>query len=314
MEQTVNARACRSRTPEIRGGPGRRTADLERYVEDFVAAGVPRDAAWRRARIEFGNIDNVTLDCRQARPLGQLAVRVGDAPLRRSDQLLQRARDLADEMVLEDLALVGVEQPPALIAPPWRARRSASAGSSCVRWNVTSTTIPSSRNDAAALLPWRRSASASVPSSSVTCRCRRCQRASSSGSADSDCSISRARRSAWVTFQSCVGVEHLGLGQRHGDQPSGGEAAETVDAPEPCVGRDLAAVSRELLAQGLGGAFSALGLPERSSVAALRRVVVSERAGHLAEPTLELGDRRARRRLQGVAALDRRPELVLGLA
>ena len=83
-------------------------------------------------------------------------------------------------------------------------------------------------------------------------------------------------------------------------------------ATSRCVGRDLQ-LPAELLAQGLGGALSSLGVPEPVLCAALVPVVGSERAGHLAEPALQLGDRRAGRRLQGVAALDRRPELVLGL-
>ena len=70
---------------------------------------------------------------------------------------------------------------------------------------------------------------------------------------------------------------------------------------------------RSSLAKGLGGAFSALGLPEPVLSAPLRHVVGIERAGHLGEPALELGDRRARSRLQRVAALDSRPEVVPGL-
>ena len=63
------ARAVRGR-PQFEEGLAEEVRDhLERYVEDLIAAGVPRDTAWRRARIEFGNIDNVTLDCRQARGL-----------------------------------------------------------------------------------------------------------------------------------------------------------------------------------------------------------------------------------------------------
>jgi putative ABC transport system permease protein len=42
---------------------------LELYANDLVQQGLSRDDAMRRARIEFGNLDNVTLDCRQARGL-----------------------------------------------------------------------------------------------------------------------------------------------------------------------------------------------------------------------------------------------------
>ncbi len=42
---------------------------LEQYTRDLIATGhSPEDAA-RRARIEFGSVDNVTLDCREARGL-----------------------------------------------------------------------------------------------------------------------------------------------------------------------------------------------------------------------------------------------------
>ena len=64
-----------------------------------------------------------------------------------------------------------------------------------------------------------------------------------------------------------VGVEHLGLGQRHGDQPSGGEPAETVDgrralrrSRRPAVGE--APGSRASAAPSARWAF-----PSRSSVA-----------------------------------------------
>jgi predicted permease len=43
---------------------------IELYTDDLVRQGVPRVEASRRARLEFGSIDNVVLDCREARGLG----------------------------------------------------------------------------------------------------------------------------------------------------------------------------------------------------------------------------------------------------
>ena len=42
---------------------------LEQYTRDLIAAGHTPEEAARRARLEFGNVDNVTLDCREARGL-----------------------------------------------------------------------------------------------------------------------------------------------------------------------------------------------------------------------------------------------------
>ena len=42
---------------------------IDRYVADLIAAGASPAAARRQARIEFGNIDNVKADCRDARGL-----------------------------------------------------------------------------------------------------------------------------------------------------------------------------------------------------------------------------------------------------
>jgi hypothetical protein len=42
---------------------------LEAYAQDLVQAGVSPDEARRRARLEFGNVDNVRADCRDARGL-----------------------------------------------------------------------------------------------------------------------------------------------------------------------------------------------------------------------------------------------------
>lgn len=42
---------------------------IDQYVEDLAQSGVPRDEARRRARMEFGSVDGVKDDCRQARGL-----------------------------------------------------------------------------------------------------------------------------------------------------------------------------------------------------------------------------------------------------
>ena len=42
---------------------------MERYTEDLVLSGVPPAEAARRARQEFGSLDNVKEDCREARGL-----------------------------------------------------------------------------------------------------------------------------------------------------------------------------------------------------------------------------------------------------
>jgi putative ABC transport system permease protein len=42
---------------------------IDRYTDDLVQAGLPREEAHRRARIAFGNVDNVRADCRDARRL-----------------------------------------------------------------------------------------------------------------------------------------------------------------------------------------------------------------------------------------------------
>ena len=42
---------------------------LDQYADDLVRGGMPRNEAMRRARLEFGNIDNVKDDCREARGL-----------------------------------------------------------------------------------------------------------------------------------------------------------------------------------------------------------------------------------------------------
>lgn len=62
---------------------------LDAFVDDLVASGVAPEDAARRARLEFGNVDNARADCRQARglrALDQLAqdVRYAGRVLRRS--------------------------------------------------------------------------------------------------------------------------------------------------------------------------------------------------------------------------------------
>src|SRR5690242_20203308 len=42
---------------------------IDAYAEDLVRAGVPPAEARRRARLEFGNVDNVRADCREERGL-----------------------------------------------------------------------------------------------------------------------------------------------------------------------------------------------------------------------------------------------------
>ena len=42
---------------------------IEQYADDLVRSGVPREEAVRRARIEFGSLNSVKGDCREARGL-----------------------------------------------------------------------------------------------------------------------------------------------------------------------------------------------------------------------------------------------------
>ena len=42
---------------------------IEQYADDLMRDGTPRDEALRRARVEFGSVDNVKDDCREARGL-----------------------------------------------------------------------------------------------------------------------------------------------------------------------------------------------------------------------------------------------------
>ena len=56
---------------------------LEQQVEKYVASGLSREEAQRRARLTFGGEDKIREDCREARPQGGWArVRHRAAPLR----------------------------------------------------------------------------------------------------------------------------------------------------------------------------------------------------------------------------------------
>src|SRR2546429_4523250 len=46
---------------------------IEAFAEDLVHSGVPREEAWRRARIEFGGLERAKEECRDA-----LALRLVD--------------------------------------------------------------------------------------------------------------------------------------------------------------------------------------------------------------------------------------------
>src|SRR5881392_2497825 len=46
---------------------------IEAFAEDLVHSGVPREEAWRRARIEFGSLERAKEECRDA-----LALRLVD--------------------------------------------------------------------------------------------------------------------------------------------------------------------------------------------------------------------------------------------
>src|SRR5579859_3283590 len=54
-------------------------AHFERQVEKYVSAGAPREEALRRARLEFGGMDQVKEDCRDARGVSLLENFLQDA-------------------------------------------------------------------------------------------------------------------------------------------------------------------------------------------------------------------------------------------
>src|ERR1700730_510618 len=47
-------------------------APFERAVEKYVSAGAPLEEAFRRARLEFGGLDQIKEDCRDARGVSLL--------------------------------------------------------------------------------------------------------------------------------------------------------------------------------------------------------------------------------------------------
>src|SRR5438876_11535798 len=51
---------------------------IEACAEDLVRNGVPREEAWRRARIEFGGVERVKEECRDARGFNFVASLVQD--------------------------------------------------------------------------------------------------------------------------------------------------------------------------------------------------------------------------------------------
>src|SRR5262245_40225019 len=62
---------------------------IEAYVADLVRAGATREEAERRARVEFGGMENIREECREARGVGfvdtlRQDVRYGLRTLRRS--------------------------------------------------------------------------------------------------------------------------------------------------------------------------------------------------------------------------------------
>jgi putative ABC transport system permease protein len=62
---------------------------VDRYVDDLVRGGVPREEATRIARLEFGNVDTVRSDCREARGLRLLDEVTQD--VRHALRLMRRA-------------------------------------------------------------------------------------------------------------------------------------------------------------------------------------------------------------------------------
>src|SRR2546429_955128 len=65
VQSWVRAVARRSRTEREMDAELR--FHIEAFAEDLVRNGVPREEAWRRARIEFGGLERVKEECRDAR-------------------------------------------------------------------------------------------------------------------------------------------------------------------------------------------------------------------------------------------------------
>jgi hypothetical protein len=78
---------------------------LDHYVDDLEKAGVPRNEAMRRARIEFGNVDNVRADCREVRRVRWIDDAAHD--LRYAARLFARNPGLAVVTVLTLAAAFG---------------------------------------------------------------------------------------------------------------------------------------------------------------------------------------------------------------
>ena len=91
LEPPALRRPRAGRPPPFRGRSGRRgpLQHIELYTDDLVRPGMPRGEASRRARLEFGSIDNVTLDCREAQGLG--AVDALQQHLRYAARLLRKS-------------------------------------------------------------------------------------------------------------------------------------------------------------------------------------------------------------------------------
>ncbi|MGB6690868.1 MAG: ABC transporter permease, partial [Terracidiphilus sp.] len=75
---------------------------LERQVEKYVRSGVPRDEAMRRTRLEFGGLDQVKQDCREARGVNLIETVIQD--LRFAIRLLRKT-PVASGVALLSLAL-----------------------------------------------------------------------------------------------------------------------------------------------------------------------------------------------------------------
>src|SRR5688572_23279451 len=61
--------ALRGRRPFEDGMADEMRFHIEAYTQDLVRSGVSPEEAARRARMEFGSVDNVKTDCREARGL-----------------------------------------------------------------------------------------------------------------------------------------------------------------------------------------------------------------------------------------------------